>query len=394
MRMLAPWGAMSYLLAAQATPPPLTFHAIQARARATPAQHRTEANLATHRWNLLETSGGLREGPTLSVQTGPRRTPGASNDRDQALEIDLPLFQAPHLRQRLERALGAAHPLLQDAARREDALRLRIAYLDAWWAERVLALRAEDLATVEAWLEVTRVRVREGVDPAFQVTLVAGELAKARLDMAQARAERIRTWRILQAWADLPSEPQPLADPDPLPSLPPLDFETLRAGSPLHQALRAEAELDLQALRLEAARTQARWSLRASHAREGEERVTRLGFALRLPRPGEGTILRRATEARVRTRSEEAALALAELDARLQALLDRWSDPSSDPPPDAFLSALRALGLRLSEGRERPSEALPLRRQLLEGHLARLQRDYQRQRDAAELQAFLPQVTP
>jgi hypothetical protein len=43
-------------------------------------------------------------------------------------------------------------------------------------------------------------------------------------------------------------------------------------------------------------------------------------------------------------------------------------------PPDAFDDALRAVALRVELGKERPSLALPIRRQLLEAQAAALQR--------------------
>ncbi|HQL47701.1 MAG: hypothetical protein BWY56_01281 [Acidobacteria bacterium ADurb.Bin340] len=393
MRSIALFGAVPCLLCAQAGPVPLTFQDLQARARPAPALNRAEAALASQRLRLQETRGGLREGPTLGYEAGPRRAPVGPSTTDQALEVDLPLIFAPGVRRRLEQRLGAAHPLMREAARREDALQLRIAYLDAWRAERLLALRTADLATVEAWRKVARMRVAEGADPAFQAALVEGELMKARLEASEARADQARAWSALRRWADLPPEPLPLAEPDPLPTSPLPEVEVLRDRSPLFQALRAETELDLQALRLEEAQARARWSLRGAYAREGDEKVARLGLALRLPRPGENAALRREAEARARVRADEAALGERELEARLQAVLARWDGPEPEPAPPDFTQALQAVALRLSEGRERPSEALPLRRQLLEGQVATLQHQHRRACDAAELQAFLPEVT-
>ncbi len=392
MRSTALFGAVSCLLCAQADPAPLTFQDLQARVRPAPALNRAEAALAAQRLRLQDTRGGLREGPTLGYEAGPRRTPGGPSTMDQALEVDLPLLFAPGVRRRLEQRLGAAHPLLLEAARREDALQLRTAYLDAWLAERLLALRVVDLATVEAWRKVAQVRVDEGADPAFQAALVDGEWLKARLEAAEARAARIRAWTVLRRWVDLPPEPLPLADPGPLPVSARPDAETLRIRSPLFQALRAGTDLDLQALKLEEAQARARWSLRGAYAQEGDEQVARLGLALRLPRPGETAALRREAEARARVRVDEASVAEAELEARLQAVLARWDE--DEPAPPDFTRALQAVALRLSEGRDRPSEALPLRRQLLEGQVAALQHQHRRACDAAERQAFLPEVTP
>ena len=63
------------------------------------------------------------------------------------------------------------------------------------------------------------------------------------------------------------------------------------------------------------------------------------------------------------------------------------------PLPD-FRQAVEAVGLRLQEGKERPSEALPIRRQLLEAQLAALRRHHAHHTLAAELQSLLPEVKP
>jgi hypothetical protein len=61
--------------------------------------------------------------------------------------------------------------------------------------------------------------------------------------------------------------------------------------------------------------------------------------------------------------------------------------------PD-FSQAIAAVGLRLQEGRERPSEALPIRRQLLEAQMACLRRIHAQHLLTAELQTLLPEVNP
>lgn len=127
-----PFGALPCLLSVQAVAQaPLTFEHLQAKARPAPETWRTEALLAERRRQSQESRGFLREGPTLSVSAGPRRIPGAPGTTDRGFDVDLPLFLSPRVRAELDRSLGQAHPLLQEAARREGALRLRTAYLDA-----------------------------------------------------------------------------------------------------------------------------------------------------------------------------------------------------------------------------------------------------------------------
>ena len=185
----------------------------------------------------------------------------------------------------------------------------------------------------------------------------------------------------------------PLAEPG-APAWPEgADLDALEA-CPLAKALKAQADLDAQSLRLEEAQALNRWSLRASCGREGEETVGRLGLALRLPRPGEASVRRRATESQHQVLRAEARQALAELGARLQDLRARFAAREVEAPLPDFQQAVEAVGLRLQEGKERPSEALPIRRQLLEAQLAALRRHHAHHTLAAELQSLLPEVKP
>jgi hypothetical protein len=175
-----------------------------------------------------------------------------------------------------------------------------------------------------------------------------------------------------------------------VPTLPEGDPAKALEQGPLRRALQAQAELETRSLRLKEAMAMSRWSLRSSYAQEGEERVTRFGMAIRLPRPGEGGSQRRNTEAQIQALQGETRQALAELDARAQAALSRIRD---EKLPD-FTQAVIAVGMRLQEGRERPSEALPIRRQLLEAQMASLRRVHTQHLLAAELKTLMPEVNP
>ena len=67
-------------------------------------------------------------------------------------------------------------------------------------------------------------------------------------------------------------------------------------------------------------------------------------------------------------------MALLELDARFQSALTRLQTATPPLPFTGFEQSLNAISLRLSEGKERPSEALPIRRQLLEAQAASYRR--------------------
>jgi hypothetical protein len=150
--------------------------------------------------------------------------------------------------------------------------------------------------------------------------------------------------------------------------------------------------MEEQSIRLKESLALSRWSLRGSYAQEGEDKVTRFGVAVRLPRPGEGDAIRSSTSAQLHASQGAARQALAELDARTVSAISRIkAAPSIGTIPD-FTKAIEAVGLRLQEGRERPSEALPIRRQLLESQMASLRRLQTQHLLASELQTLLPKV--
>ena len=388
-------GALPCLLIVQAdAQTPLTFQDIQGKARPAPEQWRTESLLAERRLQSTESKGFLREGPTVALLAGPRRTPGAGSSTDKGFEVDLPLFLSPKTRAALESSLGKAHPLMVEAARREGQFRLKNAYLDAWLASRTVVLREADLHTVDRWLEAAKTRLEAGADPAFQVSLVEGERLKVQQDLDDARVQEFRTWGSLVALADLSVAPAPLADPGPVSAVPTVDLDRRLQEGPLRKALLAQTDLEAQSLRLKEAQSLSRWSLRGSYASEGEEKVTRFGLALRLPRPGQADAIRRTTEVQLRAVQGEARLALAELDARAEAAYNRIKKVSATTAVPDFSRSLEAVSLRLQEGRERPSEALPIRRQLLESQMASLRQIRAQHLLVAELQALLPEVNP
>lgn len=389
------YGALPCLLVMQAVAQtPLTYQDIQSKARSAPEQWRAEALLAERQSQFQESRGFLREGPTVSFLAGPRRSPGTPGTTDKGFEVDLPLFLSSKVRADLESSLGKAHPLLKEAANREAAFRLRTAYLDAWLAERLLALREADLLVVERWFQAAQVRYEAGADPAFQVSLVEGERLKIQQDLDEARTQVAHAWGTLVALAEVPNSPVPLADPTASQVIPKESLAERLQQSPLRKALLAQADLEERSLRMKESMALSRWSLRGSYAQEGQDKVTRIGVAVRLPRPGEGAAIRSSTETQIRAAQGEARQALAELDARALGAVSRLEKaPPVSVVPD-FTQAISAVGLRLQEGRERPSEALPIRRQLLEAQMASLRRIHTQHLLTAELQTLLPEVNP
>lgn len=391
MRLLL-LGVMPCLLVAQA--PPLSYDDIIQRARTSPEQFRTEALLAERHRALNSTRGFLREGPSLGLSAGPRSNAAAPTTTDQSVDLDLPLFLSQDTRNRLEATLGEADPALRDAARIEARLRLRQAYLDAWLAEEVLRLREADLVTVQAWLQAAQARLDAGADPAFQVTLVEGETLRAQAELDEARRSRLGAWATLRSLADVPATPAMLAAPGLKAQLATDGLQARFEASPLRKAIQERLDLEERALRHQEAIATSRWSLRGSYGKEGEDRITKVGFAYRFPRPGEGQAIRRETEATLQASKRELETALVELDARFQSALARLQTTTVPLPFTGFEQSLKAISLRLTEGKERPSEALPIRRQLLEAKVASFRRLHAAHLLVAEIQALTTGVNP
>jgi outer membrane protein TolC len=310
------------------------------------------------------------------------------------VELDLPLFLSPAARHGLEEALGQADPALREAARVEARFRLRQTYLDAWLAERLVQLREADLVTVQIWLKAAQARLEAGADPGFQVSLVEGELLRAQGDLDEARRQRLEAWTSLRVVAEVPGAPVPLADPGTLPPRPHEDLQARFEGSGLRKAIQSRLDLERHTLRHQEALATSRWSLRGSYGREGEERVGKVGLAYRFARPGEGQAIHRETEAGLQALRRDLEIALLELEARFQSALTRLQTAPPPAPFTGFEPSLRAVGLRLSEGRERPSEALPIRRQLLEAQAASYRRLHAAHLLDAELKALTDGVNP
>ena len=385
-------GALPCLLMAQA--PPLSYDDILQRAHTSPGEFRTEALLAERHRALSGTRGFLREGPALGLSVGPRRNPMAPTTTDQSVDLDLPLFLSPGTRRRLEESLGHADPALRGASKIEARFRLRQAYLDAWLTERLLQLREADLATVQTWLKAAQARLEAGADPGFQSSLVEGEVLRAQVDLDEARRQKLNAWAGLRTVAEVPGTPVPLADPGDTQALSTDGLQAKFEASALRKAIQSRLDLEQQALRHQEALATSRWSLRGSYTKEGEDRVGKVGLAYRFSRPGETQAIRRETEATIQVTRRELEVALLELDARFQSALTRLQSATAPIPFHGFDLALKAIGLRLSEGKERPSEALPIRRQLLEAKVASLRRLQAAHLITAELQALTSGMNP
>lgn len=356
------------------------------RARASAEELAVFSELAAARRELGATSARLAAGPTLGVETGPRRTNG-STDADVAIDLDLPLLGKANGREEALAALELAGARLPVAARLETRGRIASAFVAAWAAEREAMLRGEDVATVERWLQIAKRRLEQGAEAAFEVDLVAFDLEQARAARAEALAARAAAWGQLAVWVEPPiaalPEPrigEPIEEPSP-PDLPPdADLVARFESSPLGLALAARRDLSMALARFDLGRSQSRWALRSSLAREAEESVARFGLAYRFPLAVERPSANQALAASIAAAEREAEQGLAELKSRFASARSRFlalsafetpSPGSTEPSPERTLAAIE---LRLTEGKARPSEALLLRRAVIAAELARIQR--------------------
>lgn len=366
----------------------LTFDALLARAKPDSTQLRAEADLATLRRELAFTGGIFSEGPTISVEAG-RRVAPTGNSTDKAAQVDAPLLLAPSARRAASRALEASTRTTLSLLKAESRQRLRMAYLEAWFTQAQLRVRESQVSATETWLRVAQSRVASGSDPAFQVDLVVGDQYRQRAELGEAHRLASEAWAHLRGLAELPLEPLPLADPGPA-ALPDPDTQAKAfERSLLRRAVTERLAREQSQFELQQALRGARWSLRGSHASEGDETVTRFGIALRLPRFGEAKALRGEASAVRRALDREREYAILQLESRFQTALARLRTFGAVPLPLAFEGALAAVDLRLREGKERPSDALLLRRQVLEAQIASIQR----LRDAHALLAELEVMT-
>jgi outer membrane protein TolC len=252
----------------------------------------------------------------------------------------------------------------------------------------LLQLKREDQGLVETWLKAARARCDAGMDPPFQASLVEGEIAKSRLELMEAETRRAETWSRLRSVATLPQSPTSLADPG-VPKLPSSEglLARFEAGS-MRKSIQSRMELETSALRHKEALGLSRWSLRGSYSKEGEERIAKLGFAYRFARPGETQAVRRETESGIRNLRKDLEIAMNDLDARFHIAFERLRTVGPFDEPRSYAAAIQAVGLRLEAGKERPSEALPIRRQLLEAQVAELRRQHALHLLQAELEAL------
>jgi hypothetical protein len=326
------------------------------------------------------TSSFAAEGPSVGFEAGPRDGAEATA-ADFAVDLEVPLQAGRGARAALARELEAVAPDARAGARALAAADLAAAFVDAWLAQARVAVHEEDVAVTDEWLDAARRRVEAGADPPYEPVLVAGERDRALGELVAARREVELTWGELTARTDLGDGPRPLT----LAGLPAVASAPGGTDRGVAAGIDARRRLALALTQARRASSRSRWALASVLAKEGDENLAHLGVAYRFPLRGE----RAAIEAEVAAAEAQAVRAAAAEAAVLRGRLASARAALAAPAPalqEAELDqARRALAARVAEGKERPSQVLPLRRQLLEARLAALTAEALRARAAADL---------
>ena len=367
-------GAAAWLTCFAAVPActaqALAFREVASARRPHPQEIEVESFLA----EVTEASAGggawLLEAPTASALTGGRRPDGGDTELDLGVAIELPIHADRHRRLDLATALSKSSDALRRSQVAVAHADLAAAFARAWLAQTEVELRAEDLAITEAWLEATRRRVDAGADPPYESILVGGERDRALLELVAARREVELAWGELSQLAALSPRPTPL-DLSSLPRERDVSPPVEAGGATVLAGIEARRNLELLLARARFAAASSRWAVEGDAAREGEEEnIAHVGFAYRFARQGEkaaNASAQRAAEAAAESRAASESAALA---ARLVAAEVALASQAPALEEGDLEGARRALESRLAEGKERASQVLPLRRQLLDAALA------------------------
>jgi hypothetical protein len=374
--------------AALAEPAALTYDDIVRRASADPESLSRAALLARFQSDVAATGRVTREGPTLEAEMGPRRMDDGARKLQAVARVEVPFSSGRRERSAAESVLGSAGADVAAAEAVASRFRLRAAYLNAWFEQARLDVIDEQGRAIEQLLATVRKRVDEGAEAPYEAALIEGESLRSRTDSDGGRAALGEAWSTLRALADLPAQPVRLAPPG-TPDLSLRDDAAARFEAGLMKRAAAHrGSLDSAFLTLEAAQRRSRWSAAATVAKEADESYATVGAAYRFPLRGESAALARARETATAATDRGAAIEDARLATRFGTAIERARQFGSITAPEAFDEALRAVALRIELGKDRPSLALPVRRQLLEARGAALQRVRDAHLLIAELEAL------
>jgi len=380
--------------AAWAETVPLTFDDIVSRSAPDPALLMRTADLARLQRELAVTGRFTREGPTLEAELGPRRLEDGARKLEASARIEVPILSDRRARAEADSLLRDGTPAVLAAGAVESRLRLRAAYLDAWLAQQRLTVIDAQVQAVEQLVTSVRKRVEAGADAPYEAALVEGEMLRSRTESDGARASLGEAWAALCALADLPAEPQTLASPG-MPELSiPEDAASRFSAGLLRQSVAQRGSLEVAFLGVAQAQRRSRWSAAATIAKEADESFATVGAAYRFPRRGEDAAIARERAATGAAIDRGASIEAARLATRFETALERAKRFGPITAPDTFDDALRAVALRMELGKERPSVALPVRRQLLEAQGAALRRVRDGHLLIAEIEALIAGESP
>lgn len=363
----------------------LSLDELEGRVFPSAAEAERRADLAAVERELSATGTFAREGAEISMDAGARRDAGGATLGDFAARVDLPVGGLKAERGRLEEASHGSAAVL-DVETRGALLELRLAYFDAWLGQERLAVLEQQRRDTERLLEVVRRRVEAGAEAPYESALVEGDLVRQHVELDAARKELGLAWRAMRRLAPLGPSPEPL-DPPRVPAAFPGGGEVPVSFAARRSIAEALADLD-------AARAGSRWTVAAAAAREGEESVATVGAAYRFALRGEAAARERERAALRDAARRNAEADAAELETRLRSALDRARDFGPIPEPASFDAAIVAIQARIETGKESPSRALPVRRQLLDARAAALERRRDAMALEAEIRFFDAGVTP
>jgi hypothetical protein len=372
----------------------LTFDDIVRRSAADPALLARAATLARMQRELTETGRFTREGPIVEAEVGPRWMGDSARKLQASARVEVPILSGPRARADADSGLKAASAEIAAADAVESRLRLRVAYLDAWLAQERLEVTDAQVEAMGSLVGSVRKRVEEGAEAPFEAALVEGERLRLLSEVDAERAARGDAWAALGALADLPAEPQRLASPGTPELVIPQDAETRFETGVLQRAIARRGSIEAAFLDLEQARRGSRWFATAAIAKEAFESYATIGAAYRFPSRGEAAAVSRERAVVGAALDRGIAVDASRLTTRFRTAVVRAERFGPIASPDEFDEALRAVALRVELGKERPSLALPLSRQLLEARGAAQKRVRDAHALIAEIDALIAGEAP
>ena len=367
----------------------LSFADIVQRAAGDPVLLARTAGLARMQGEVATTGGFTREGPTLEAEVGPRRTQDGARKLEASARVEVPFLSGRRARAEADSQLRNSSADIVAADAVESRLRLRAAYLDAWLEQERVEVLDRQLEASEQILVSVQKRVEEGAEAPYEVALVAGDSLRTRSELDAARAALGEAWTALRGLAELPPQPQRLTSPG-IPELNvPNDVESQFDAGLLRRTVGHRQSLEIAVLDLEQAKRRSRWSASATVAKEADESFATIGAGYRFPNRGESAAFARERATAGAAIDRAAQIEAARLATRFATVMERAKQFGPIDLPDAFDEALRAVALRMDLGKERPSMALPVRRQLLDARGAALQRIRDAHLLIAELDALV-----